>query len=74
MIGNRNGHSFDFIESKEDKGELKKNIQFSKNSTKEVTSISTSRPIQITGKSNWKICNKEASHTKRALGEEISIP
>jgi len=44
-IANHHSKSFDFIESKNDKVEFKGNIKFSKNSIKEVMSISTTEPI-----------------------------
>jgi len=44
-IANRHGNSFSFTEPKKDKVEFKKNIKFSKNSTKEVMSISGGEPV-----------------------------
>ena len=47
-IANICNNSFGFIELKNDKAEFKRNVKFSKNSTKEVMSISTCEYIQIT--------------------------
>ena len=49
-IANRHGNSFGFIESKKDNSEFKRNVKFSKNSTKEAVSISKAEPVQITGR------------------------
>jgi len=45
-----NHNSFDFIKSKKEKVEFKRNVKFFKNSTKEAMSISTSELIWIIGK------------------------
>jgi len=50
MIANRCGNSFYSTESKKDKVEFEKNINFSKGTTKETMSTSTSQPIRIMGK------------------------
>ena len=48
MIANHCGISFSFAELKKDKVEFKRNIKLFKNSTKEVMSISKTKP-------NWKV-------------------
>ena len=49
-------------ESKKDKAELKKNVKFSKNTTKDAMSTSTSQPIRITR--NPKLEDKKSSPFK----------
>ena len=49
-IASRCGNSFCSTESRKDKVEFKKNVNFSKSTTKEVMSTFTSQPIRITGK------------------------
>jgi len=49
-IVDRRGNSFDFAESKKDKAKFKRNVKFSKNSTKEVMPISKPKSVWITGK------------------------
>jgi len=44
-IANRRCNSFHFTESKKDKVEFKRNVKFSKNSTKEAMFISIGEPI-----------------------------
>jgi len=50
-IASHRGNSYS-TESKKEKVEFKKNVKFSKSTTKEVMSISTSQPVWITGKPN----------------------
>jgi len=49
-IASCRGNSFYSTELKTDNIELKKNVKFSKNMTKEAMSTSVSQPVQITGK------------------------
>jgi len=51
MIANHSGNSFGFTELKKDKAKFKISVKFSKNSTKEVISISNAEPVRITRKS-----------------------
>jgi len=44
-VANGHSNSFGFAESKNDKAEFKRNVKGSKNSTKEVLSISKLEPI-----------------------------
>jgi len=82
MIANHHVNSFGFTELKKDKAEFKRNVKFSKNSIKVAMSISTTEPIRMMGKlrledrksTPFKDAKKEASHAKRTLGEDISIP
>jgi len=75
MIANRHGTSFGFVESKKDKDEFKRNVEFSKNLSSSL-SRSELRESQKGKRKRVRLlrCNKETSHPKRALGEEISIP
>jgi len=74
-------NSLSFVELKKDKVEFKRNIEFSNNSTKEAMSIFKVELVRImgeakTGRENecfFQGCDKKASRTKRALGEEIFI-
>jgi len=49
-IGSHRGNSFYSTKSKKDKVKFEKNVNFSKSTTKEVMSTSTSQLIQITRK------------------------
>jgi len=51
-IANRHGVSFNIVESKRDSTEVKKNVKFSKNLTKEMMLVSKAEPVRITGKPN----------------------
>jgi len=46
-IANHRGTSFGFAESKKDKAEFKRNIEFSKNSNKEVMSVFEAEPSEL---------------------------
>jgi len=79
-IVNRHGNSFYSIEPKKDKVEFKKNVNFSKNTTKEAMSTSTTSnsnygKAYIRAKEEALIqgCNKEASYNKGASGKEVPI-
>jgi len=66
-IANRYRNSFGFARFKEDKAKFKRNVEFSKNSTKEAMSVFKVGPVRITKRLRWEEkMNKEASHTKRA--------
>jgi len=74
-ITNYRRTSFGFAELK-DEAEFKRNTDFSKNSTKEEVFIFEAKSVQITGRQKecvFQRCDKEASHAKRATGEEMSI-
>lgn len=49
-VANRRGNSSYPTELKKDKVEFKENVKFSKSTTEEAMSTSTSQPIRITGK------------------------
>jgi len=53
-MANYCGNSFDFANSKKDKAEFRRNVNFSKNLNKESMSISKVEPIGITKKTNRK--------------------
>jgi len=49
-IAIRCGSSFGITESKTNRAIVKKNVKFSKNSTKEAVTVFKTEPVQITGK------------------------
>ena len=49
-VANRHGSSFGIAKSEKDRAKVKKNVNFSKNSTKEAMTISKAEPVWITGK------------------------
>ena len=51
-IASRRGNSFSIAKSKRDWSEVKKNVKFSKNSTKEMMTVSKAKPVHIIGKPN----------------------
>jgi len=51
-IANRRNSSFSVAELKKDRAEFKKNVKFSKNSTKETMTISKAEPFRIKGRLN----------------------
>jgi len=80
-IANCRDNSFGFVKLKMDTVEFKRNVEFSKNSTKEAMFISKAEPIQITRRPKLEEkmsapfrCDREASHAKRTLREEVLIP
>ena len=52
FIANRCSSSFSVAKLRKDKADSKTNVKFSKNSTKEVMSISKAKPVRITGRPN----------------------
>ena len=72
MIASRCDNSFYSIESRKEKVEFKKNVNFSKSTTKEAMSTSTSQPIRITGNPkleskkspSFKVATKSVPHWK----------
>ena len=44
--------SLSFVEPKRDRPEVKKNVKFSENSTKEMTTVTKAEPVHIIGKPN----------------------
>ena len=51
-IASRHDSSLSFAETKRDRAKVKKNVRFSKNSTKEMMTATKAEPICITGKPN----------------------
>ena len=51
-IANHRDSFFSVIESKKDRAEFRKNVKFSKSSTKEAMTISKAEPVWIKGKPN----------------------
>jgi len=74
-IANCHDNSFNFAESKKECAEFKRNVEFSKNLTKEAMSIFKLEPIWITKrpKLEKKRKGQEASYAKKSPREEISI-
>ena len=80
-VASRRTNSFYSIESKKDKVEFGNNVNFSKGTTKEAMSTSTSHPIQITKRpkledkkrSLFKDAIRKHPTLKRALGKEVPI-
>jgi len=75
-IASRNDNSFYSTESRKDKVEFEKNINFSKSTTKEAMPANSHyRKAKTRGQEEPVIqgCDKEASHTKRVSGKEVSI-
>ena len=81
-IANFCGTSFGFAKSQKDKAEFKRNVEFSKNFTKEAMSVFDVKVVRITRnlrreekkERDFQGYDKEASHTKKAPGGKISIP
>ena len=70
-IASRYAHSFYSTESKRDKVEFEKNVNFSKGTTKEAMSISISQPIPIMEKP--KLGGKKSTSFKIATNKRPTI-
>ena len=70
-IVSHHGTFFYSIESRKDEVEFKNNVNFSKSTTKEMMSTSTSQPIRITGK--LKLGGKKSSSFKVATKKRPTL-
>ena len=82
MIASRHGNSFYSTESRKDKVEFEKNVNFSKSTTKEAMFTSTSQPIHITGKPkfggknslSFKVATKKRTTLKELQEKKYPFP